>query len=342
MKSLTTITQDIRNLKTKKVYGTIYGRYRKFLGNNKPTVTSADKFVKEQTQLQDATTNLYIMTLRRFFRENGIEIPKGKLKAVRVNNVREDKYVTLPEVNRLHRAADSIRDRVIIRMLFHLGLRASELVALNVGDVDFQNRKVNVKGLKSSHKIRRVRFIRPELVVPTIKTYLLQRGIDVKNIGPEQYKEPLLLSRKKKERLTYSGVRKCILRLGAVIDKPDLSPHWLRHGFCVWNKENGIGPEITAMQIGDTVETTVKIYSHFSEMDIDRVYDKLEGIEREADPQEEKDPIERVDELEEINKTMENKINELEAQQSTINDLIMKITREKHTGEFAKKLRSKA
>ncbi len=342
MRSLTAITQDIRNPRTKKVYGHVYKKYRRFLGNNKPTVTNADQFIREQTGLQDATLNFYLMTLRRFFRENDITIPKGKLKAVRANNVREDKYVTLAEINKLHRAADGIRDRVIIRVLFHLGLRASELVSLNVGDIDFKNRKVNVKGLKGSHKIRRVRFIRPELVMPTIKTYLLQRGINADNISPKQMKEPLLLSRKKKERLTYSGVRKCILKLSSVIDKPDLSPHWLRHGFCVWNKENGIPPEITAMQIGDTVETTVRIYSHFSESDIDRAYDKLEGIEQEVDPQEEKDPIERVDELEEINKNLEERIDELAAQQTTMNDIIMKITREKHTGEFAKKLHSKA
>jgi len=42
-------------------------------------------------------------------------------------------YLEVDDVKRLERAATCLRDRLLIRVLFHLGCRVSEALALKVG-----------------------------------------------------------------------------------------------------------------------------------------------------------------------------------------------------------------
>lgn len=58
-------------------------------------------------------------------------------------------YLETDEVESLEDAATNIRDRLLIRLLFHLGCRVSEALALKVEDVDFINGTVTILHLKS-------------------------------------------------------------------------------------------------------------------------------------------------------------------------------------------------
>lgn len=301
------LEEEKKSPRTVDVYRAIYMQYAKFLGGRKPTVENAEEWLGTKSHLAAASISLRRMAFRTLFNGLGVEIPKGRLKSLRVNNVREDKFVTRAQVDQLHRVAD-LRDKVVIRMLYHAGLRAQELVDLNVEDLDLKNHRVYVNGLKGSHKVRSVRFIRPELVIPTIRAYLQKRGIDLGNPG-DRGKEPLVLGKNGQGRITYEPMREAVKRLGGAIGKPDLSPHWLRHGFVVWNKVHGVPPEITARQIGDTVQTTTMVYSHYSQSDVDRVYDEIQGRVPEEDKAV-KNPIEEIDELREMNRGLEKRLEE--------------------------------
>jgi len=46
-------------------------------------------------------------------------------------------YLEAGEVELLEKAATNLRDRLLIRLLFHLGCRISEALALKVEDIDF-------------------------------------------------------------------------------------------------------------------------------------------------------------------------------------------------------------
>lgn len=58
-------------------------------------------------------------------------------------------YLELEEVQRLEEATTCLRDRLLIRLLFRLGCRISEALALKVEDVDFIQGKVTILHLKS-------------------------------------------------------------------------------------------------------------------------------------------------------------------------------------------------
>ena len=52
-------------------------------------------------------------------------------------------YLEPDEVERLERAADYLRDRLLIRLLFHLGCRVSEALGIRESDIDFRQSLVN-------------------------------------------------------------------------------------------------------------------------------------------------------------------------------------------------------
>ena len=57
-------------------------------------------------------------------------------------------YLEASEVERLERAATNLRDRLLIRLLFHLGCRVSEALGITVEDVDLVKGTVTIQHLK--------------------------------------------------------------------------------------------------------------------------------------------------------------------------------------------------
>ncbi|MGI2336813.1 MAG: tyrosine-type recombinase/integrase [Dehalogenimonas sp.] len=66
-------------------------------------------------------------------------------------------YLELDEVARLEGAAVYLRDRLLIRLLFHLGCRVSEALGVRVKDLDFRRGTVTIEHLKA-----RIRLLCPE------------------------------------------------------------------------------------------------------------------------------------------------------------------------------------
>jgi len=62
-------------------------------------------------------------------------------------------YLEPEEVAQMEKAAGNLRDRLLIRVLFHLGCRVSEALGITVEDVDFGKGTVTIKHLKSRMKL---------------------------------------------------------------------------------------------------------------------------------------------------------------------------------------------
>jgi integrase/recombinase XerD len=62
-------------------------------------------------------------------------------------------YLELDEVVKIEEQAACVRDRLLIRLLFHLGCRISEALALGVEDIDFSQGTVTIQHLKSRIKL---------------------------------------------------------------------------------------------------------------------------------------------------------------------------------------------
>lgn len=62
-------------------------------------------------------------------------------------------YLEVEEVEKLEASAACMRDRLLIRILFHLGCRISEAIALSVDDVDLEHGTVTIQHLKTRIKV---------------------------------------------------------------------------------------------------------------------------------------------------------------------------------------------
>ncbi len=62
-------------------------------------------------------------------------------------------YLELVEVERLEKAAEYLRDKLLIRLLFHLGCRISEALGIRVEDIDFKQGTVTIEHLKARIKL---------------------------------------------------------------------------------------------------------------------------------------------------------------------------------------------
>ena len=62
-------------------------------------------------------------------------------------------YLELDEVERLELAAEYLRDKLLIRLLFHLGCRVSEALGIRVNDIDFKQGTVTIEHLKARIKL---------------------------------------------------------------------------------------------------------------------------------------------------------------------------------------------
>ena len=62
-------------------------------------------------------------------------------------------YLEPGEIEKLEEAAEYLRDKLIIRLLFHLGCRVSEALGITVGDIDFGHGTATIQHLKTRIKL---------------------------------------------------------------------------------------------------------------------------------------------------------------------------------------------
>jgi len=62
-------------------------------------------------------------------------------------------YLEPAEIEKLEEAAEYLRDRLLIRMLFHLGCRISEALGIKASDIDFNQGLVTIQHLKQRIKL---------------------------------------------------------------------------------------------------------------------------------------------------------------------------------------------
>lgn len=62
-------------------------------------------------------------------------------------------YLEPSEISLLENETTNLRDRLLIKLLFHLGCRISEALALKVEDIDFRKGTVTIKHLKARLKL---------------------------------------------------------------------------------------------------------------------------------------------------------------------------------------------
>ena len=156
-----------------------------------------------------------------------------------------------------------VRDRAMFETLYGGGLRVSELVGLNLDDLDAEQLLVRVRG-----KGRRERLCP---VGPMAFSWLL-RWVQLR--VPGRAGEPALLLNKFGSRLSARSVGRLLEEhLTAQGLNPAASPHTLRHSFATHLLDRGAGLRSVQELLGHRSLATTQIYTHLTSERLREVYD---------------------------------------------------------------------
>jgi integrase/recombinase XerC len=163
------------------------------------------------------------------------------------------------------------RDRAILELLYATGVRVSELMQLNLRDVDFKNKLLRVFGKRAKERI--VPFGEP--AARALREYLSVRNQFLLNApASKRDAQPLILN--------YQGTRMTTRSVGRLVEKyirmcagiHDISPHALRHSFATHLLDSGADLRDIQELLGHARLSTTQIYTHVSMEKLIEVYDK--------------------------------------------------------------------
>lgn len=161
-----------------------------------------------------------------------------------------------------------VRDRLIVELLYGTGLRVSELVGLNVADIDRTERWLNIRG--KGRKERQVPF--GEKAADALDRFLEVRA----RLKPPSSARALFLHKWGGElrRLTVRSVESIVKKHAQAFNgDPSLHPHSLRHAFATHLLSEGADLRTIQELLGHANLSTTQKYTQLSMEHLMKVYD---------------------------------------------------------------------
>jgi len=171
----------------------------------------------------------------------GFELPKRPSELPR--------YLTPEEVQAIINAADNLRNKLIVSLLFCTGMRVSELVSIRVSDVDLEEGSIRVRGKGGKERVvffdSRSRQLLAEYL-PTVKGC-----------------EYLFPAKGGEGHMHYVTVERVIRRLARAAGlKKRVTPHVLRHSFATISLAKGMDVREIQELLGHASLRTTQVYTH--------------------------------------------------------------------------------
>lgn len=226
--------------------------------------------------LSRATMARRLASLRSFVkylcREN--IIPGNPLSAV--STPRQDKklprFLYSIEIKMLLEAPDTNtpmgrRDKAILEILYACGIRVSELVALDVNDIFFDEELIKVHGKGSKERIVPL----GSMAKAALQEYLSLARPYIKR---DQSEQALFLNRFG-QRLSTRSIRNILNKyVEMVAINQKTSPHTLRHTFATHMLNEGADLRSVQELLGHVSLSTTQIYTHLTRENIKTIYDE--------------------------------------------------------------------
>jgi integrase/recombinase XerC len=162
------------------------------------------------------------------------------------------------------------RDRAILELMYSCGLRVSEVVSLNLGDLDLSQGNLRVKGKGDKQRMVPI----GTKALEAIQDYLTVRSsLEAKR--KDQGKYPALFLNHRGERLTTRSIGRMISGYARFLTmfRP-VHPHAIRHTFATHLLDAGADLRAIQELLGHSSLSTTQKYTHVSIDRLMEVYDK--------------------------------------------------------------------
>jgi len=197
-----------------------------------------------------------------------VATPRLPKKLPRVPTIEEMNAIFEPNINVEEKAAFPTRDRLIFELLYGCGVRNSELVGIDLGDIHFSNEVILVRG--KGRKERLVPF--GAAAKDALMIYLKDRQ---QILSAKKKSTPALLINLRAGRLTTRSVGRIVKSLAVAGGlSPDIHPHTLRHAFGTHMLEEGADLRAIQELLGHERLSTTQRYTQLSVKHMMQVYDQ--------------------------------------------------------------------
>ncbi|MDF2631238.1 MAG: recombinase [Symbiobacteriaceae bacterium] len=197
--------------------------------------------------------------------------PTANLESPKLEK-RLPKVLSVGEVERLLAQPDAgqaagVRDRAMLELLYATGIRVSELVSLDVTDVNLEMGYIKCSGKGSKERIVPL----GSLAIQSCRDYL---GVARPRLVREREEQALFVNHHG-HRLTRQGFWKIVKKYAddAKIEK-EITPHTLRHSFATHLLENGADLRSVQEMLGHADISTTQIYTQVTRGRLKEVYAK--------------------------------------------------------------------
>ncbi len=222
-----------------------------------------------------STTARKLATLRSFYK---YLIRRGHLSVNPLSTIRTPKQekrlpkcLDLDQVQRLldaPRGPDllSVRDKAMLEVLYSSGIRVSELVELELADLDLQEGVLRVRGKGRKDRLTPI----GSQAIRALHRYLEMRAADA---GGRPLPGRVFLNKHAQPLSTRSVRRKLDKYLRAAGLDAGISPHTLRHSFATHLLNNGADLRSVQELLGHQSLSTTQVYTHLTTSRMKQVYD---------------------------------------------------------------------
>lgn len=251
-----------------------------FTGKNIEDITGMDvklyyACMREHRKIKASTMETRIHYLSSFWDFLTIEelVEKNPIKKVEI--IKTESKIKKPfsaeDLEALRDGCKNIRDRALIEFLYSTGVRVSELVRLNIGDLDLRHKKVIVYGKNSKERVTYL----TETALFHLKRYLKKRATDSGKSYDEMANQPLFTSlRSSFIRFSIAGIQFMLRSLSKLTGVKNVHPHRFRRTIATDLLNRGMPLEQVKQLLGHEKIDTTMLYCFVDELNVEMSHRK--------------------------------------------------------------------
>jgi len=179
--------------------------------------------------------------------------------------IREESLAKLFDTLNESDSYSSLRDRIIVELLYSTGIRRAELISIKETDIKFQDGLLKVIGKGNKERL---------IPLNDILMHKLKKLIELKDEKWENASAFIFLTDKGKKVYPKFVYNKVLALLSTVSTSKKKSPHILRHSFATHLTNNGADINAIKELLGHSNLAATQIYTHNSITKLKEVYSK--------------------------------------------------------------------